>query len=166
LKIVILGAGVQGTVFAVRLAMVGHQVTLVSRPDRATELRQGGATIQDLKTMRIHAKVLPVLERLPLDFVADMCLVTVRREQIENVLPDLVQAIAIPRIVSLVNHANGSGNLLTALGQSRTHRRRGARTRRCFSFPGSRLSCGSSARHLRVVTAPRCFHYRDGRSAL
>jgi ketopantoate reductase len=119
LKIVIVGAGVQGTVFGIRLAMVGHQVTLVSRPDRAAELRQGDATIQDLKTMQIYTRMLPVLERLPHDFAADMCLVTVRREQIEAILPDLVQAIAIPRMVLLMNHANGSGNLLTALGRSR-----------------------------------------------
>jgi ketopantoate reductase len=65
LRIVILGAGVQGTVFAVRLAIAGHQVTLVSRPERAIELRQGGAAIQDVKTMRICTKMLPVLERLP-----------------------------------------------------------------------------------------------------
>jgi ketopantoate reductase len=111
LKIVILGAGVQGTVFAVRLAMVGHGVTLVSRPGRATELRQGGATIQDLKTHRIYTEVLPVLEKLPSGFAADMCLVAVRR--------DLVQATAIPRIVFLGNHANGSDKLLAVLGRSR-----------------------------------------------
>jgi ketopantoate reductase len=120
LRIVILGAGVQGTVFAVRLAIARHRVTLVSRPERAIELRQRGAAIQDVKTMRICTKVLPVLERLPPDFAADMCLVTVRREQIENVLPDLVQATAIPRIVFLVNHANGSDDLLAYLGRART----------------------------------------------
>ena len=70
--------------------------------------------------MRICTKALPVLERLPPDFAAEMCLVTLRREQIETVLPDLVQAIAIPRIVFLVNHANGSADLLTLLGRSRT----------------------------------------------
>jgi len=70
--------------------------------------------------MQICTKVLPVLERLPHDFAADICLVTVRREQIESVLPDLVQATEIPRIVFLVNHANGSDDLLTLLGRSRT----------------------------------------------
>jgi len=119
LKIVILGAGVQGTVFAVRLAMVGNQVTLVSRPDRATELRQGGATIQDAETMRTCTRVLPVLERLPPDFAADMCVVTVRREQIETVLPDLAQSIAIPRIVFLGSHGNGSSDPQIVLGRSR-----------------------------------------------
>ena len=83
LRIVVLGAGVQGTVFAVRLAMAGHQVTLVSRPGRAAELRGEGATIQNAETLQIRNEVLPVLEKLPPGFVADLCLVTVRRDQIE-----------------------------------------------------------------------------------
>ena len=119
LKIVILGAGVQGTVFAVRLTMAGHQVTLVSRAERARQLNAGGAVIQDVTAFRTWTEHLPVLGRLPPDFAADMCLVTVRREQIESVLPDLAQATAIPRIVFMVNHAHGSQQLLTLLGRSR-----------------------------------------------
>jgi ketopantoate reductase len=119
LKIVILGAGVQGTVFAVRLAMAGHHVTLVSRPARATELRQRGTVIQDAETSRICTRVLPVLDTLPAEFPADICLVTVRREQINTVLPLLVKAIAIPRVVFLGNNAYYSDNLLSVLGRSR-----------------------------------------------
>jgi ketopantoate reductase len=118
LKIVIFGAGVQGTVFAVRLALAGHHVTLISRPARATELRHAGATIQNAETMRIYTKVLPVLESLPPDFPADICLVTVRREQIKSVLAGLAEAIAIPRVVFLGNHAYCSDNL-PILGRSR-----------------------------------------------
>ncbi len=120
MKIVILGAGVQGTVFAVRLAAHDHQVTLVSRAGRATELNQQGASIRDTETMRITTRFLPVLDRLPADFAADMCLVTVRREQIESVLPDLARATAIPRMVFLGNYANVSGRLLTLIGRPRT----------------------------------------------
>jgi 2-dehydropantoate 2-reductase len=119
LKIVIVGAGVQGTVFAVRLALAGHHVTLISRPGRAAELRHAGATIQNAETSRIYTKVLPVLESLPPDFLADICLVTVRREQIKNVLPGLAEAIAIPRVVFLGNYAYCSDNLLAILGRSR-----------------------------------------------
>jgi ketopantoate reductase len=100
--------------------MAGHQVTLVSRAERANQLNAGGAVIQDAKTERTWTEQLPVLERLPPDFTADMCLVTVRREQMEGVLPELAQATAIPRIVFLVNHANGSHQLLALLGRSRT----------------------------------------------
>ena len=59
IEIVILGAGVQGTVFAVRLSIVGHQVTLVARPDRAAELRREGASIQDAATSLIRTRCYP-----------------------------------------------------------------------------------------------------------
>ena len=120
LRIVILGAGVQGTVFAVRLALAGHQVTLVSRQERALQLRRSGAAIQDAETLRTCTKVLPVLEKLPPEFPADICLVTVRHEQIESVLPALVAAISIPRVVFLVNTAYRSENLQGVLGHART----------------------------------------------
>jgi 2-dehydropantoate 2-reductase len=120
LRIVVLGAGVQGTVFAVRLANAGHAVTLIARSERAAELRRGGAAIQDLKTMQTSTRPLPVLDQLLPDLAADVCLVAVRREQIEAVLPTLVAATQIPRIVFLVNHANGSDGLRESLGRSRT----------------------------------------------
>jgi ketopantoate reductase len=143
LKIVILGAGVQGTVFAVRLAVAGHHVTLISRPARATELRHVGATIQNAETSRICTKVLTVLESLPPDLPADICLVTVRREQIKNVLPALAAAIAITRVVFLGNHAFCSDNLLAILGRSRA----------VLAFPG--IAGYSDAGMIRYVDIPQ-----------
>jgi 2-dehydropantoate 2-reductase len=143
LKIVILGAGVQGTVFAVRLAVAGHHVTLISRPARATELRHVGATIQNAETSRICTKVLPVLESLPPDFPADICLVTVRREQIKNVLPALAAAIAITRVVFLGNYAYRSDNLLAILGRSRA----------VLAFPG--IAGYSDSGMIRYVDIPQ-----------
>jgi len=75
-KIVVLGAGVQGTVFGVRLAQRGNEVTLIARPDRAQELRQFGATIQNADTSETCTISLPVMERLASDCSADFCLVT------------------------------------------------------------------------------------------
>jgi hypothetical protein len=63
--IIVLGAGVQGTVFGVRLAQKGYQVTLVAKPSRAQELRQFGATIQNAKTSETSTLFLPVLESIP-----------------------------------------------------------------------------------------------------
>ena len=143
LKIVILGAGVQGTVFAVRLALAGHHVTLISRPAGATELRHASATIQNAETMRIYTKVLPVLESLPPDCSADICLVTVRREQIKTVLPGLAEAVAIPRVVFLGNHAYCSDNLLAILGRSRA----------VLAFPG--IAGYSDGGMIRYVDIPQ-----------
>jgi 2-dehydropantoate 2-reductase len=47
MKIVVLGAGVQGTLYGVRLARRGHDVTFVARGIRAAELRGRGAAIHD-----------------------------------------------------------------------------------------------------------------------
>jgi 2-dehydropantoate 2-reductase len=132
-------------VFAVRLALAGHHVTLISRLARATELRHTGATIQNAETMRIHTRVLPVLESLPPDFPADICLVTVRREQIKSVLPGLAEAIAIPRVVFLGNHANCLENLLAIPGRSRA----------VLAFPGiAGYSDGGMIRYVDIPQQP------------
>ena len=62
-------------------------------------------------------------------------------KQIEAVLPDLVQAIAIPRIVLLGNHAKGSGDLLKVFG----------RCRAVLAFPGiAGYPEGSTIRYLDI----------------
>jgi 2-dehydropantoate 2-reductase len=143
-NIVVLGAGVQGTVFGVRLAERHNNVTLIARKDRAQQLRQSGATIQNIETSETTTTFLPVLESLPSSCSADLCLVTVRREQIATVLPDLVRATAIRRIVFLVNHANGSESIFADLGRSRT----------VIAFPGI-AGTGPECGVVRYVEIPR-----------
>jgi 2-dehydropantoate 2-reductase len=118
MRIVVFGAGVQGTVFAVRLSLAGHEVRLVARGSRANELRGSGAVIEDIRSGRQWRAELPMSESLNTDFTADLCLVTVRREQLENVLP-IFAATAIPRFVFLVNRAVGPEFLYEALGPER-----------------------------------------------
>jgi ketopantoate reductase len=45
-NIVVFGAGMQGTLYGVRLASAGHRVILVARGQRAAELRRRGAVIE------------------------------------------------------------------------------------------------------------------------
>ena len=61
-----------------------------------------------------------ILETLAANCVADVCLVTVRREQLLEVLPQLAAARGLKRIVVMVNHACGSDFLFDALGRDRT----------------------------------------------
>jgi len=119
MKIFVLGAGVQGTVFGVLLEQIGHQVTLVARPNRMEDLRVFGSRILNEQTSVAATVLLPVVESLPSACSADLCLVTVRREQFESVLPDLAQATGIGRFVFLVNHANGSEDCIRLLGRHR-----------------------------------------------
>lgn len=119
MNIIVLGAGVQGTLYGVRLARAGHSVTLIARGRRADELREQGAVIRNAIDGRRDMISLPVLERIAPDSHADLCFVFVRREQIENVIPDLSAAPGIGRIIFMVNHANGSEHLFAALGRAR-----------------------------------------------
>jgi len=118
-RIVVLGSGTQGTLHGVRLASAGHAVTLVARGRRAEELRIHGAVIERALTGRRTKLTLPVAEELGAQ-EADLCLVTVRREQLEGVLPVLAEARGVARRIIMVNHACGSERLFDALGRERT----------------------------------------------
>lgn len=88
----VFGAGVQGTIYGVRLSRAGHDVTLVAREKRAAELRARGARVRDALSGRSDSVHLPVVERLTPDTRADLCFVFVRREQLESIIPDLQAA--------------------------------------------------------------------------
>ena len=117
----------QGTLYGVRLAFAGHAVTLIARGQRAADLRNLGAIIENARSGRRQVMQLPVVEELQADMHADLCLVTVRREQLDSVLPALRAARGMGRIVFMVNHACGSGLLFSALERGRT----------VLAFPGA-----------------------------
>jgi 2-dehydropantoate 2-reductase len=127
MKIMIFGAGVQGTFYGVLLARAGHDVTIIARGRRAEELRDRGAAIEEILSGRTDNLRLPVAERLGPDAHADLCLVSVRREQVAEALPDLAAASTIGRFVFMVNHANGSEEIFNTLGRARS----------VLAFPGA-----------------------------
>jgi len=145
MKIIVLGAGVQGTLYGVRLARRGHDVTFVARGSRATELRERGAAIREAFTERSDVINMPVIERFERNLVADIALITVRREQLDAVLPELAAASGIARFVFFVNHANGSASLFDALGRARV----------VLGFPGAAGAlAGAVDRYVEVREQP------------
>ena len=137
MRVAVLGAGLQGTLYGVRLANAGHDVTLVARGARAMQLRTNDAAIVHALTGRADVLRLPVIEQLTTDTVADLCLVTVRREQLENVLPVASAARRIDRFLIMVNHADGSTRLRAALGRDRV----------VLGFPGAAGSVDDGVAH-------------------
>lgn len=63
---------------------------------------------------------LAVVEELDPSAQAELCLVTVRREQLDGIVPTLRAARGVARAVVMVNHACGSESLFSALGRERT----------------------------------------------
>ena len=108
----------QGTLFGVKLARAGHSVTLIARGDRAAELRQSGARIENLDSRERIDIALPVLDSIPPGMEGGVCLVTLRHDQVADALP-MLAASKIKRIVFLFNQASGTENLRAAVGVER-----------------------------------------------
>ena len=144
-RILILGPGVQGTLYGVRLSLAGHNVTFVARGQRAEELRSRGAIIEHALTGMRQIAQLPIVERIQPSTHAEVCLVAVRREQLEGILPDLAAAPGILRVVLMVNHACGSEFLFSSLGRQRV----------VLAFPGAAGTITESVdRYVEVAEQP------------
>jgi 2-dehydropantoate 2-reductase len=135
----------QGTLYGVRLARAGHLVTLIARGRRAEELRDHGAIIEHALTGERQVVQLPLTEQLTADTHADLCLVTVRREQLEEALSELSAARQISRILFMVNHACGPSALYAAVGRQRT----------LLGFPGAAGSIENGVdRYVEIAEQP------------
>lgn len=145
MRVVVLGAGMQGTLYGARLALAGHAVTLIAPRHRAAQLREHGAVIENALTEKRDVVSLPVAEALGPDVQADLCLVTVRREQLAGSLPALKAATGIDRILFMVNHACGSSFLFDSLGRRRV----------ILGFPGAAGSIEDGVdRYVEVAEQP------------
>ncbi len=73
-----------------------------------------------------------VVDRLDRQSLYDICLVTVRREQIEAIMPALAASV-VPLIAFFHNHADGSESLARRIGLART----------VIAFPGAGGAVGA-----------------------
>jgi ketopantoate reductase len=121
------GAGLRGTHYGVRLAPAGHDVTLIARGRCTEELRNRGAVIEHALTGERESRWLPVAAVLSTDVRADLCLITVRREQLAGALAEVPEVRGISRALVTVNYAGRASELFAHLERSRL----------VFGFPGA-----------------------------
>lgn len=75
MRIVILGAGALGTLFAAHLAAAGHQVSLIARGRRASQLHDDGLAVQGLREIRTRCEVVSDPAKAP---PADLLILTAK----------------------------------------------------------------------------------------
>ena len=118
LRILVVGAGVNGSVCGAALQRAGFSVTLLARGRRFEELKERGVEIEDpIKNFRTITRV-PVIDHLAPDDVYEYILVVVRKNQVPDLLPVLSQNRS-PSVVFMVNTASGHENWVRALGAHR-----------------------------------------------
>jgi 2-dehydropantoate 2-reductase len=117
-RILVIGAGVNGSAVASALYKAGIDVTVLARGTRYEQLRDEGIIIEDpFNNTRSITKV-PVINSLaPQDFY-DFILVIVRKNQVIDLLPVLAQNKS-PNLVFMGNNLSGPEELVKALGKER-----------------------------------------------
>ena len=117
-RILVVGAGVNGSVYAAALHRAGYDVTVLARGKRLEELQEGGIEIEDpLKGTRTVTQV-PVVDRLASEDIYEYILVVVRKNQVRDLLPVLAQNQS-QSVVFMVNTALGPEEWIAALGAKR-----------------------------------------------
>jgi 2-dehydropantoate 2-reductase len=118
-KILIIGAGVIGSFNAARLKEAGHDVTLLARGRRLTDLREHGVVLEQYPSGRRTTIPVPLVDRLGPEDAYDLAIVIVRRNQIPSILPTLAANHRIPSILFVGNNAAGAQDMIQALGRER-----------------------------------------------
>jgi len=119
MNILIYGAGVLGSRYAVALNQAGHQVTLLARGQRLEQLRQHGIVLQEIGSQESTIVSLPVIDHLDADTAFDLVLVMLRANQVSDVLPSLAANQHTPNVLFLGNNIYGPDPLVKTLGAER-----------------------------------------------
>jgi 2-dehydropantoate 2-reductase len=119
MKILVVGAGVLGSLYAARLYEAGNDVTVLARGNRAEEIRKNGIILENSANGQQTTDRVTVIEQLSAADYYDLALILVRRNQLESVLPVLAANKQIPTVVVMCNNASGFAFLTEALGKER-----------------------------------------------
>ncbi len=117
-RILVIGAGVNGSVCAAGLQRAGANVTVLARGRRYAELSEQGIVIENpIKNTRSVTKV-PLIALLAPQDVYEYILVIIRKNQMLDLLPVLAENHS-PNIVFMVNNPSGPEVYTAALGRER-----------------------------------------------
>ena len=117
-RILVIGAGVNGSAVASNLFTGGVNVTVLARGKRYDELSTEGIVIENPFNQKRTVTHVPVINALAPDDVYDYILVIVRKNQALELLPLLAQNQS-PNIVFMGNNLLGPGEFIRVLGIER-----------------------------------------------
>lgn len=119
MRILVYGAGVQGSVFAACLHRAGHDVRILARGKRLVDIRLDGIILEKLGVPGRQVTRVPAVERLEPTDTYDLVLVTMQKGQVGAVLPVLAANERIPTVAFFMNNAAGPDEFVRALGAER-----------------------------------------------
>ena len=133
MRVLIIGAGAVGTFVGARLALAGHDVTLVGRPGLAAAVRGGGLTLIEPSGSR-HTADVRAVDSIAAAFTGstsvltsasaspyDLALITVKAYDTAGVIAELraIDAGQLPPLLTLQNGVGNEEALIEAFGADR-----------------------------------------------
>ena len=117
MRVLVIGAGAIGSLYAAFLADAGNDVSILARGARLEALRRGPIVLLDDATGQTRtAQVTPIAE-LEAGQTYDLAVVTVRAEQLEALFPPLADGPKVRLFLFLHNRAAGAQAMASALGR-------------------------------------------------
>jgi 2-dehydropantoate 2-reductase len=138
-RILFFGAGAIGSLYAGKLALWGHDVTMLARGKRLEELREQGLVLFSEKQGEEKATI-SLISELKSDDKYDYVFVTLRRDNLHDVLPILGQNQS-QSFVCMVNTADGFSEWITYLGAERI----------IAAFPGANAKIENGSVHYQLT---------------
>ena len=117
-RILIIGAGVNGSAIASSMHTAGMDVTVLARGKRFDELQNEGIVIENPFNKKRQVTRVPVIIALSPEDCYDFILVVVRKNQALELLPLLARNRS-PNIVFMGNNLTGPDEFIKALGRER-----------------------------------------------
>lgn len=118
MRILVVGAGAIGSLFAGKLAGSGKDVTILARGDRLEAVRKNGLHLRESTSSTVERFPVKTIASLAPDDRYDFVLVVVQRTQIEAVLP-LLASNQSSSFVFMVNTAAGYQAYVDVVGAER-----------------------------------------------
>jgi len=125
-RILVLGAGVIGSVYAGKLLEAGHDVVLLARGSRLADLQSHGLLLEDAESGNRTAQMAAVVSEPAADDRFDLVLVPVRSEQLPSALAVLTRMTDRSDVLFFGNTGKRVAELAAALGE-----------RAMFGFPAA-----------------------------
>ncbi len=119
MKILIYGAGVIGTLYAAKLRNSGNQVAVLARGERLRDIRRSGLVLENVVSGALSKTQVDTVERLAPDDQYDVALITVRHDQLADIIPELKANRGVATLLFMLNNPTGSTYLAQALGRDR-----------------------------------------------
>lgn len=154
MRILVYGGGVVGRLYAARLQAAGNDVHVLARGAGLAELQRDGIVLVDGASGQRSVTRVGLVEQLGPDDDYDLVMVTVRMDQLDEILPVLADNRGTQHLLFMLNNPGGAGKLGEAVGRDRV----------LLGFPGAggAREVDGAIRYILIAQQPTTLGEPDG----